>query len=614
MDGVFGAVQLDDERFDAAEFVALANSSTAAKAPAIVSSKGGLLASGWAHSLQGADGVHVAGDAHVINRAELAAACGAATPLEIVAALYRGHGPEGLARLHGEFCLAVLDTRAEQLVLASDRFATRPVYYAEQPGRVVFGSSLNRVAAQVERTVDHQAILEYLLYGVVPSPRTPFAAVRKLPAGHLLIANRSGIRVHPYWDMAYPESRNGDAASWARQLRAEIESTVRRYVTAEEATGALGAFLSGGTDSSTVAGMMGAITREPTRTFSIGYVEKGYDELDYADIASRWFGTRQCALRLSPGDALDALPAIIAYYEEPFGNASALPTYCCAKLAREHGVTVLFAGDGGDELFAGNARYATDKIFALYQRLPGALRRAVMDPVLSALPDGIPVLGRARRYVQRANIPNPRRMFSYDPLLSAPLTELLTEDFFATVATGEILATAEAHYSRPAPGTSELNRLLYVDLKLAIADDDVRKVSGMTELAGVQVRYPFLDAGLAEFSGRIPSGLKLRGFEKRYVFKQALADFLPPEVLKKPKHGFGAPVAVWMKNDPRWRSFIGDLLHDPRTRQRGYIKPTVLDDFWKRLDEKGAPFYGDSLWPWLMLELWHRKHVDGRGE
>jgi len=231
--------------------------------------------------------------------------------------------------------------------------------------------------------------------------------------------------------------------------------------------------------------------------------------------------------------------------------------------------------------------------------------------MLSVAPEGLPVLGRARRYVRRANIPNPRRMYSYDAVLAAPLTDLLTDDFFAAVSPEEMLATAEAHFRRPAAGTSELNRLLYLDLKLAIADNDVRKVTGMTDLAGVAVRYPLLDARLAEFSGRIPSVLKLRGLQKRFVFKQALADFLPPEVLTKTKHGFGAPIAVWMRSDPAWREFIGDLLHDTRTRQRGYLKPAVFDQFWKDLHSDGASFYGDSLWPWVMLELWHRRHLDG---
>lgn len=612
MDGVFGVIRRDGARLDAAELERLTGPLAETGGAAFRAELGAIYAQGWARSVHDTSGVHVAGEAHLTNRAELAAASGVTTPLEIVAALYRVHGPEALARLHGEFCLAILDTRAEQLVLATDRFATRPVYYAEQADRVVFGTSLDRVAAQVERTIDHQAILEYLVYTVVPAPRTPFTAVRKVPAGHMLVAKRSGIGVHPYWDMAYPESRNGNVASWARQLRAQIEGAVRRYLAAEESGSKIGAFLSGGTDSSTVAGMIGAITGQPTKTFSIGYVEQGYDELPYADIAARWFRTQQYEWRLSAGEALDALPAIVAYYEEPFGNASVLPAYRCALLAREHGVSVLFAGDGGDELFGGNERYRTDRIFGLYQRVPALLRRGLTDPLIGIFPDGWPVLGRARRYVRRSSIANPRRFFSYDLLLSEPLGDLLAPEFLAAVKPEQLLSTAEAHYHRPAAGTTELNRLLYLDLKLVEADNDIRKVNGMAELAGVQVRYPLLDTELVEFSGQIPARLKLRGLEKRYIFKRALADFLPPEILKKPKHGFGAPIAVWMKSDPRWRTFVGDILHDSSTRQRGYLRISVLDNLWRQLHADGASYYGDTLWPTLMLELWHRRRADGQ--
>ena len=602
MDGLFGIIRREGARL---QLQAL-SPAEARHGTKVGGESADLSARAWAHSCV-SDGIHVAGSAHLVNRDQVDPNWRGKDALEVVAALYRRYGTAAFERLQGQFCLALYDAREQRLVLATDRFATRVIYYTEKADTLVFGTSLDRVAGDQSRVIDPQAILEYLLYTVVPAPRTPFAGIRKLEAGQLLILDGGGVRTQAYWDMTYPESRNGNAASWAQQLRAEIEAAVSRCVAGEESSDAIGAFLSGGTDSSTVAGMISRITGRPAQTFSIGYVEQGYDELFYARAASRWFGTVQHEWKLSPAEALDALPAIVSYYEEPFGNASALPTYRCAQLAREHGVKVLFAGDGGDELFAGNARYGADKIFALYRRIPGVFRRAVMDPVLSALPDGIPVLGRARRYVRRANIPNPRRMFSYDPLLSAPLTDMLAQDFCTAVAADQILATAEAHFNRPAAGTSELNRLLYLDLKLAIADNDVRKVSGMTELAGVQVRYPLLDAGLAEFSGRIPSALKLRNFEKRYIFKQALADFLPPEILNKPKHGFGAPVAVWMKADPRWRGFIGDLLHDPRTRQRGYIKPAVLDDFWKQLEKEGESFYGDSLWPWLMLEMWWRR-------
>jgi asparagine synthase (glutamine-hydrolysing) len=580
---------------------------SAASPAAIRCDESALWVHGWAHCVRQADGICVAGAAHLVEDGPRRAGGSGAEALETVAALYREHGVDAFRHLHGQFCLAVYDQPAHRLILATDRFATRSLYYSERSDGVVFGSSLDQVAPAQSRSIDAQAMLEYLLYAAIPAPRTPFEGVHKLPAGHLLAVDCRGSRVTPYWNMSYAESRNGGAASWARQLRAELEAAVNRYARAEPSLERVGAFLSGGTDSSTVAGMLGAAGCRPVKTFSIGYREDGYDELFYARAASRWFGTQQHEWKLSPAEALDALPAIVAYYEEPFGNASALPTYRCAQLAREHGVTVLFAGDGGDELFAGNSRYGSDKVFALYHRIPSVLRGTLLDPVLSSLPDGLPVIGRARRYVRRANIPNPRRILSYSPLLSDPLSDLVGTEFLAAVQPDALLDIAEAHYHQPAAGTSELNRLMYLDLHLAIADNDVRKVSGMTELAGVEVRYPFLDSHLAEFSGRIPSALKLRGFRKRYIFKRALADFLPPEVLTKRKHGFGAPVAVWMRSDTRWREFVGDLLHDPCARQRGYLKPSVLDRFWKQLAGDGASFYGDSLWPWLMLELWHRR-------
>ena len=270
----------------------------------------------------------------------------------------------------------------------------------------------------------------------------------------------------------------------------------------------------------------------------------------------------------------------------------------------------MFAGDGGDEIFAGNERYASDKIFDLYQRIPRFLRRTVTDPLLTLAPPTFPLMGRAHRYVRRSNLPNPRRILSYSLLLEQPPEEILCADFIAAADLEAALRTAVDHYDRPPSGTSPLNRLLYMDLQLTIADNDLRKVGGMTELAGVEVRYPLLDRRLVELSGRIPSSLKLRGFQKRYIFKRALANFLPPEILKKPKHGFGVPVALWMKTHDQWRDFVGDLLHDSRTRQRGYIQPHVLDTLWQQLDREGHSYYGDSLWPWLMLELWHRE-IDG---
>ena len=358
MDGLFGLVRREGTRLQPLQPEAPLAPEAGKGGAEVRGESAGLCARGWAHS-HVSDGVHVAGSAYLVNRAEFGSEWRDTDALEIVASLYRRHGAGAFERLQGQFCLALYDAREQRLVLATDRFSTRAIYYTEKANTLAFGTSLNRVAAHQSRIIDSQAILEYLLYTVIPAPRTPFVAVHKLPAAHLLVLDQSGMHIRPYWDMAYPESRNGAAATWARQLRAEIEAAVSRYVAAEESGERIGAFLSGGTDSSTVSGMIGRITGQPAQTFSIGYVEEGYDELFYDGVASRWFDTAQHEWKLSPAEALDALPAIVSYYEEPFGNASALPTYRCAQLAREHGVKVLFAGDGGDELFAGNERYGT---------------------------------------------------------------------------------------------------------------------------------------------------------------------------------------------------------------------------------------------------------------
>ena len=593
--GLFGFAKLGGEPLRDEEWATVADGAT----PSIRTETAALTAASWAQVVK-REPVTVVGAAHLVGATD------AGSPLESIAAAYRARGIEGFGQIEGQFCIALVDSAAGRTVLATDRFATRVLYHAEASAGVVFGSSLSCVAAQTDGCIDPQAILEYLLYTSIPSPRTAFAGVYKLPPAHCLVIDRSGVRLEPYWDMGYAEERGG-TRQWARRLRREIEETVRRHVAAEEDPESIGAFLSGGTDSSTVSGMIGRIRGVPAKTFSIGYAEEQYDELVYARTASKWFGTVYHERRVAPEEALALLPEVVRYYEEPFGNASALPTCVCARFARENGVRVLYAGDGGDELFAGNERYGFDNVLALYQRLPAAVRR-VATPLFAALPDSPALLARARSYVRRSNIPNPRRFFSYRLLLSEPAVGFLTGDFLSAVEVDRVLEPAIRHFHHLPPGTSELNRLLYLDLKLAVADNDVRKVSGMADLAGVEVRYPFLDSRLAEFSGRIPAGLKLRGFQKRYIFKRALADFLPPEVLRKQKHGFGAPVPIWMKTVPCWRELVGDVLADRCTRERGYFRSSFLDGLQQRHAADGTTFYGEETWTVLMLELWHREH------
>ncbi|MEJ2687512.1 MAG: asparagine synthase C-terminal domain-containing protein, partial [Gammaproteobacteria bacterium] len=314
------------------------------------------------------------------------------------------------------------------------------------------------------------------------------------------------------------------------------------------AHGSPGAFLSGGTDSSTVAGMLARTSMDTTHTYSIGFDAAGYDEIEYARIASRHFGTEAHEYYVTPQDVTNAVPLIAAAYDEPFGNASAVPTYYCARNAHAHGTAVLLAGDGGDELFAGNARYARQLIFEQYAKLPGILRKGLLEPIAFGVPglERIPPVRKLRSYIEQARIPLPDRLETYNFFHRTSPADILESDFLQTVDTSLPLAGLREVYTRTSD-PHPLYGMLHLDLKITLADNDLRKVNRMCELADVEVRYPLLDEAVVGFSAQLPPALLLRQLKLRYFFKQALADFLPPEVLNKSNHGFGLPFGIWLR-------------------------------------------------------------------
>jgi asparagine synthase (glutamine-hydrolysing) len=309
-------------------------------------------------------------------------------------------------------------------------------------------------------------------------------------------------------------------------------------------------------------------------------------------------------------DALNVLPRLVDGYDEPFGNNSAVGTFFCAQLARESGVSHLLAGDGGDEIYGGNERYRTDRIFARYGHIPGAIRRGVLEPVLNWLPESVPsVLQRAQRYVRRANMPNPRRFYSYEFYVAQNANHLLDRKFVQVSEPEGPWRVLEEHFGRVS-SRSELNRLMYLDLKLTIGENDLLKVARTAELAGVGVRFPLLAVPLVEFTGTLPAAFKVHGLEKRYLFKRAFEGLLPRETLTKQKHGFGVPTAYWLKGHRGFRELARDTLLSVRSMQRGYFRSGVLAELFAKHESDSTAFYGDILWRLLMLELWHRRHVD----
>ncbi|MCI0621705.1 MAG: asparagine synthase (glutamine-hydrolyzing) [Acidobacteria bacterium] len=527
----------------------------------------------------------------------------------LIATMYRQRGPRFLSLLRGAFSLAVWDGRRRQLLLATDPFGIRPLHYCFDNARLAFGSRISAVlkAPEIPKRIDLNAIYEYFFFSCIPTPDTAYLGIKKVPPGHYLLFSQASLKIEPYWKIRFEEDFSQSPSYFADGIRTRLKEAVRTQSNYQEPA-RVGAFLSGGTDSSTISGLLGSVLGRTSKTFSIGFGEDQFNEISYARIANHHFQTEHREYFVTPEDTAALIPDLVQAYDEPFGNASAVPTYYCARLARQNGVELMLAGDGGDELFGGNSRYADDKIFEVYQQVPQWFRKYCFEPLLFGLPmPGNGLFGKARKYVRRSNIPQPQRYFSYNLLYTVDPKEIFSKDFLATIDRDSPLSLAREYYEG-AGVTSMLNRLLHIDLKIIITDNDLRKVTRMCELANVRVRYPMLDLDLVEFTGTIPAPLKVKGFDKRHIFKEAFRGFLPPEIIAKKKHGFGLPISPWLRKTSRLRELAQDTLLSQASLQRGYFKPGFLEHLFELHRNDQSNFFGDNLWVFLMLELWHQSN------
>jgi asparagine synthase (glutamine-hydrolysing) len=346
------------------------------------------------------------------------------------------------------------------------------------------------------------------------------------------------------------------------------------------------------------------VTGKAPRTYSIGFDSPGYDEMSYARIAARHFGTRHHEYYVTPDDVVAAIPLIAAVHDQPFGNASAVPTYYCAKLARDDGVGTLLGGDGGDELFGGNERYATQYLYSLYGDLPRVLREAIVQPVISMFPNA-GVAGKLQRYIATASMPMPARYDHYNLLERIGPAAILTRDFLSAVRP-DLPAAQMAQAYRGSHAKSLINRMLALDLRYTLADNDLPKVVRSCELAGVDARFPLLSDELVAFSARLPANLKLRGTRLRYFFKASLRGFLPAEIISKTKHGFGLPFGPWSESHPRLRQMVHDSLTG--LKRRDIVRSEFIDKLTGDYVKSHPGYYGTMVWLLLMLEQWFRHH------
>ena len=563
------------------------------------------------------DRVLLACDAELLNEKELCESLGrkpegdaGRRTAALLAELYARFGSGFVERLRGGFSLVLWDRRERRMLAAIDGFGIKRLAYYQDDKVLLIGTRVDALArtGEVDLKINPRAIVNVLNFSANLAPETIFAKIQRLIPGAVLVAVDGQTRLEKYWDMRYGETDGSDEARLSRGLESVVERSVAAHCKDDSFSG-LGAFLSGGTDSSTVVGMMTRAAKGPVKAFSIGFQEQSFNELGYAEIAARKFGSEHHTYLVGAQDCFEALPRMMRCFDEPFGNSSAIPTYFCARLAAENGVKTLLAGDGGDELFGGNEGYATDKIFEYYHSIPRVFRKGLIEPVLSAFPVKRGPVRRAQGYVRRANITGVERMLSFQFLRTHSAADIFAGDFLRDLGEYTVVDIPGRHYAQ-APAQDHLDRLLYVDMKITLADNDLPKVTCMSELAGIQTRFPFLDRSVAEFSGRIPARLKVKGLEKRYLFKRAFGDLLPQEIIRKKKQGFGIPVATWMKTDRRMRELTRDTLMSARAFGRGYFQRTFIEDLFRKHESEESTYYGDTLWTFLAMELWHRHVVD----
>jgi asparagine synthase (glutamine-hydrolysing) len=519
------------------------------------------------------------------------------------AALAQG-ASRAAASAQGDFAVGLSDATGRTF-LAVDRFAVRSLCYRLIDGRLHFAARADELAALPPKAaIDPQAVFDYLYFHVIPSPRTIFQGVHRLPPAHCAWFEGGQLTVAAYWVPHFEEPARADFDALAGEFRALVETAVARQLDGSKPA----CFLSGGTDSSTVAGMIGRVAGRAAATYSIGFEAEGYDEMQFARIAAKRFGTEHHEYYVTPDDLVKSIPAVAAHYDQPFGNSSVLPAYYCAKMARDDGVTRLLAGDGGDELFGGNVRYAKQRVFGFYDGVPAALRKGLLEPLLQRTPLGtLPLARKGRSYVEQAKVPLPDRMQMYNLLLRLDPRQVFTADFLARMDEADPLRQQQGVWQQVPGPASALNRMLAYDWRYTLAEADLPKVRGSTSLAGVAVDFPFLDPALVDFSLKLPTEYKLKGLKLRWFFKEALRGFLPDEILAKKKQGFGLPFGVWANRHPALWAFASDSLQALGTR--GIVRP----EFIRKLLQEHLPahpgYYGEMVWILMILEQWLRRQA-----
>ena len=527
---------------------------------------------------------------------------------EVVLRLYDEHGPDGLQFLRGMFALAIWDERDRSLFLARDRVGKKPILYSHRPnGDLIFGSEFTAVLRHpaVSREVDFEAIDSYMSYLCVPAPQTAFKSIRKLEPGHWLKWKDGQIETKRYWlpDFSHKIKITEEEAI-EETTRIVRESTRLRMISEVP----LGAFLSGGVDSSTVVALMAQESSQPVKTFSIGFEEEDFSELKYAKRVAQHVGAEYNEFIVRP-NALEVLPTLVEHYGEPYADSSAIPTYYVSKETRKH-VTVALNGDGGDESFAGYERYMAMEVADLYRSIPRPLRKLFIEGPINLLPTSELRKTRIRdvqRFFTSANEERKQRYFRWMSTFKPALKPELYTAEFAQAVSGQNASHFLDDWFDRANGSGILDATLLTDQMTYLPNDLLVKVDIASMANSLEARSPFLDHKVIEFAASLPESLKMNKFRTKSLLKKVAAKLVPPEVVYRRKMGFGVPIGKWFRGE--MKDFVRSVLLSEKSLDRGIIKPVMMR---KYVDQHTSAQFDHAfqIWTLLMLELWFQRFID----
>ena len=522
---------------------------------------------------------------------------------ETIVHAYEEWGESAFARLRGMFAIALWDRREETLWLARDRVGIKPLHYTVVDDRLYFGSEIKSLLEvdAFEPTLDLEGLDHYLSFLYTPRDASIFEGVRKLPPGHVLRWRRGTFQTRCYWELPAEERVPPSEETAIETLREILRDAVRSHLMSEVP---LGAFLSGGIDSSLVVGLMADAMDRPVQTFSIGFDDPAFDELEHARAVAAHFGTDHHEFVVRP-DALAIIDDLIAHFDEPFGDSSAIPTWYVSEIARRH-VTVVLSGDGGDELFGGYDRYLPHPRVAAFDRWapPGA--HALASAVWPLMPHGV----TGKNFLRRVGRTGPGRYLDEIGYFQRDEKQaLFTHDVNHAIAGADAEARLARHFLRlgALPWSGQM---MHFDFETYLPEDILTKVDRMSMAHSIESRVPLLDNEVVEFAARVPASLNIHHGRRKHLLKRAAAGILPPRILERRKQGFGVPVGGWFRGD--LREFFSDVLLSPRTAQRGYFEPRFIQRL-VREHVGGRRDHTLRLWGLVVFELWHRLYIDSHG-